>query len=317
MNAPERAGIETGIKAGIRTENRTDTGLLPFYLPASDGQRFCLLHLPAPGRPPRGGIVYLHPLAEEMNKSRHIAAAQARAFAQTGYSVLQLDLHGCGDSSGDLADARWAIWRNDVHLACTWLAPRVDGALTLWGLRLGGLLALDLAAQPPLPLERLLLWQPELDGRRCLERFLRLRLASGMVHEVQHEVQREAQADGARRAEHDIEHGSARAALAAGRPVEVVGYSLSAALAHDLEQVVPAAPRVPVYWLHQQNRGRLPPAVARQAASWRAAGAAVHLAGFDDDAFWHSGELLACPHLLASTHRLCADWLAARPGHER
>ena len=57
------------------------TGLLPFFLPASGGQRYCLLHLPAPGQPPRGGIVYLHPFAEELNKSRHVAARQTRAPA--------------------------------------------------------------------------------------------------------------------------------------------------------------------------------------------------------------------------------------------
>ena len=303
MNAASRATVE--VDAGVLDGNVT--GLLPFYLPASDGQRFCLLHLPAPGRAPRGGIVYLHPLAEEMNKSRHIAAAQARAFAQAGYSVLQLDLYGCGDSSGEFADARWAIWRNDVQLACAWLAQRVDGPLTLWGLRLGALLALDLATptllspQPPMPLmpliARLLLWQPELDGRRCLERFLRLRLAAGMLQAA------DARAD-------------ARQELAAGRAVEVAGYCLSAALAEDLAAVAPAVPRVPVYWLQQENAGNLPPAMVRQAASWRDAGATVHLAGFDDGAFWQSGELLACPHLFDATSKLCADWLATQVDDE-
>ncbi|KAB8041591.1 hydrolase 2, exosortase A system-associated [Janthinobacterium aquaticum] len=295
MNGTSRATVEVeaGAEAGVGAGKAP--GLLPFYLPTGDGQRFCLLHLPAPGEAPRGGIVYLHPLAEEMNKSRHIAAAQARAFAQAGYSVLQFDLYGCGDSSGDFAEARWAIWRNDVQLACAWLAARVGGPLTLWGLRLGALLALDLAAQLPTSsqINRLLLWQPELDGRRCLARFLRLHLAAGMLQSA------DARAD-------------ARQELAAGRAVEVAGYCLSAALAHDLEMIAPAAPRVPVYWLQQENGGSLPPVIVRQAASWRDAGATVHLAGFDDGAFWQSGELLACPHLFEATRKLCADWLATK-----
>ena len=291
MNAPQRAGV-----AGM------STGMLPFYLPASDGQRFCLLHLPRPGRASRGGIVYLHPLAEEMNKSRHVAASQARAFAQAGYSVLQIDLYGCGDSSGNFADARWAIWRNDVHLACAWLAPRVDGRLSLWGLRLGALLALDFSAQQSLPLERLVLWQPELAGRRCLDRFLRLGLASGML-------------------QGSSDAPDARAMLATGKPIEVAGYTLSAAMARDLDAIAPAPPAVPVYWLHYSSNHAPPPAAVQQAARWRDNGAAVHLACFDDGAFWQSGELLACPHLLAATRRLCADWLcddslAERPGHE-
>ena len=40
--------------------------------------------------------------AEEMNKARRMAALQARLLAENGYAVLQIDLHGCGDSSGDL-----------------------------------------------------------------------------------------------------------------------------------------------------------------------------------------------------------------------
>ena len=275
--------------------------LLPFFLPASGGQRYCLLHLPPPGQSACGGIVYVHPLAEELNKSRHVAAAQARAFAAAGYSVLQIDLYGCGDSSGDFADARWDIWHNDLHLACAWLAQRVDGPLTLWGLRLGALLALDFASRAPLPVARLLLWQPELDGRRCIDRFLRLRLATAML------------AGGA--PETPTDQLAARAALAAGQCVEVAGYLLAPALAQAIDGVDAAAlpPRLPVYWMEY----RAPQQLAAQDASvpalarlWQDQGLAVHVASFGDGPFWHSGELLACPQLLQATRELCHDWLA-------
>ena len=293
--------------------NSTATGplpLLPFFLPASGGQRYCLLHLPPPGQASRGGIVYLHPFAEELNKSRHVAAAQARAFAAFGYSVLQIDLFGCGDSSGDFADARWDIWHNDLHLACAWLAQRVDGPLTLWGLRLGALLALDFASRAPLPVARLLLWQPELDGRRCIDRFLRLRLATGML------------ANGA--PETPADPPAARAALAAGQCVEVAGYLLAPALAQAIDGVDAAAlaPRIPVYWIEYRAPQQLatpplqgvpvpvPGPVPALAQQWQDQGLAVHVASFGDGPFWHSGELLACPQLLQATRELCHDWLA-------
>ena len=268
--------------------------LLPFFRPASGGQRYCLLHLPPPGQAARGGIVYVHPFAEELNKSRHVAAAQARAFAAAGYSVLQIDRYGCGDSSGDFGDARWPIWHNDLHLACAWLAQRVDGPLTLWGLRLGALLALDFASRPPLPLARLLLWQPELDGRRVIDRFLRLRLATGML------------AGGTREAP-----GQARAALAQGEPVEVAGYLLAPALAHAIDRVSASTlpPSVPVYWLDHQGAEQAATPLPPLARQWRDLGAAVHVASFGDGPFWHSGELLACPQLLDATRALCRDWL--------
>jgi len=52
-----------------------------------------------------GSVLYGHPFAEEMNKSRRMAGLQARALARAGYDVLQIDLRGCGGSSGDFGDA--------------------------------------------------------------------------------------------------------------------------------------------------------------------------------------------------------------------
>ena len=77
------------------------------------GQRFCLFH-PAQGGVPKGCVLNIHPFAEEMNKSRRMAALQARALAKAGYAVLQIDLFGCGDSSGDFGDASWQDWVGDV-----------------------------------------------------------------------------------------------------------------------------------------------------------------------------------------------------------
>ena len=70
-----------------------------FFLDTADGPRFCLYH--APVGECRGALVYIHPFAEEMNRSRRMAALQARALTAQGFGVLLLDLHGCGDSGGD------------------------------------------------------------------------------------------------------------------------------------------------------------------------------------------------------------------------
>ena len=77
-----------------------------FFLDMEPGQRFCLFHPPAGTC--RGAALYVPPFGEEMNKSRRMAALQARALAAAGFGVLQLDLYGCGDSSGEFAEARWA-----------------------------------------------------------------------------------------------------------------------------------------------------------------------------------------------------------------
>ena len=130
----------------------------PLFLqvePGPCGRRFALHHRPA--GPPRGLVVYVHPFAEEMNKSRRMAALQSRALAEAGFAVLQVDLMGCGDSDGELLDASWAQWVGDVVFACGWLRQQYPHSgtdtvpLWLWGLRAGALLAADAARQWPEP----------------------------------------------------------------------------------------------------------------------------------------------------------------------
>jgi alpha/beta superfamily hydrolase len=79
-----------------------------FFLDTPDGPRYCQLHAPQ-GGPLQGLILCIHPFAEEMNKSRRMAALQSRALAEAGYTVLQIDLHGCGDSAGDFGEASWPL----------------------------------------------------------------------------------------------------------------------------------------------------------------------------------------------------------------
>ena len=99
-----------------------------FFLPASlgrPGQRFCIFHA-THGREPKGCILYIHPFAEETNKSRRMAAPQSRELARAGYAVLQIDLLGYGDSSGSFGDATWDGWLQDVAQGAQWLLNKVD-----------------------------------------------------------------------------------------------------------------------------------------------------------------------------------------------
>ena len=95
-----------------------------FFLPVASGRLFCLLHRPENETPAKGAVIYVHPFAEEMNKSRRMAALQARAMAAAGYTVLQVDLLGCGDSSGDFGDATWESGIENLVEAGAWLQDR-------------------------------------------------------------------------------------------------------------------------------------------------------------------------------------------------
>ena len=256
----------------------------PFFLATGAGERFCLFH-PAAGEL-RGALVYLHPFAEEMNKSRRMAALQARELAAGGFAVLQLDLQGCGDSDGDFGDARWEQWKDDVALACQWLRERTGVTPGVWGLRLGALLALDYARSATPAPAQLLLWQPVLQGATFMTQFLRLRVAGAMLDDS-------APAAGTK---------ELRAMLAAGEPLEVAGYELAPQLvaAIDALEGSAMAPPCPVIWIEvvaAPERPAPPPAV-RTAAAW---GSQTSLHTVAGPMFWSTQEIEEAPALIALT----------------
>ena len=149
----------------------------PFFLKTDYGERFCLFYPPRSSDERSGAFIYIHPFGDEMNKSRRMAAMQARAFAAMGFSVLQIDLFGCGDSSGEFRDARWDIWKHDLSVAKRWIENRASSPASLWGLRLGALLALDFAKSSGDSFDQIILWQPVINGELFLNQFLRLQMA--------------------------------------------------------------------------------------------------------------------------------------------
>ncbi|MDY0963382.1 hydrolase 2, exosortase A system-associated [Massilia sp. CFBP9026] len=252
----------------------------PFFLKADGGQRFCLYHPPA--GPARGALLYVHPFAEELNRARRMAALQARAFAAAGHAVLQIDLAGCGDSSGDFGDARWELWKADLALAAAWLQEKTDAPLRLWGLRLGALLALDYARAAAHPVAGMLLWQPVLKGSTCLTQFLRLRLAGALL------------ADGD--AGPGANTSALRTALQNGETLEIAGYDLDPRLAAALDALDPLdafRPACPVDWIEAvaQPGANPAPGAARAASAWQAAGIDLRLHPVHSAPFWTTTEI--------------------------
>ena len=273
-----------------------------FFLPADggrSGQRFCLFH-PAQGDVTQGSVLYIHPFAEEMNKSRRMAALQSRALAQAGYAVLQIDLLGCGDSSGDFGDATWREWVSDVVQGSHWLRNRSQrqGAdpmqappLWLWGLRAGCLLAAEAASQLA-TLCNFIFWQPPPPGKQLLQQFLRLKVAGDMLG---------GQSKG-------VMEGM-RQQLASGASVEVAGYMLSAGLASGLEQATLLPPpghahqTLRLEWLELSTRedANLSPASAKTIAQWQQAGIGVRSHIVNGPSFWQTTEIEEAPALIAAT----------------
>ena len=273
-----------------------------FFMPAADcadraaqaDQRFCVFH-PGEGTELRGCVVYIHPFAEEMNKARRMAALQSRALAAAGFSVLQMDLQGCGDSTGDFGDASWQGWIDDVVRAVNWLRSR-DAAhsaapLWLWGMRSGCLLAAQAAAKLDGPCN-FCFWQPSINGQTLLQQFLRLRLASGLFGGTGSEMM-----------------GELRASLEQGRSVEVAGYTVSSALAQGLEQARLSPPAKPpdgktrLEWFELSTRpdAQASPVSLQALAQWTAAGLTVRHRIVQGPSFWQTVEIEEAPALLEQT----------------
>lgn len=261
-----------------------------FFLPVThaEGARLCIHHPPAGGQPARGLVLYLPPFAEEMNKSRRMVALQSRALAARGYAVLSIDLHGCGDSSGDLADAGWQGWIDDALAAVHWLQARHPGRpLWLWGLRTGALLAAAAAAALGQPCQ-LLLWQPVIAGKQALQQFLRLQAAADLI---------EGKQQGATAA--------LKQQLAQGQPVDVAGYRLPPAVALGLEAATlqPLAGITGLLWLEVSSRAEpaLNPAATLALDKWRAAGVQAQGTAVRGPAFWQTVEVEDAPALIDAT----------------
>ena len=267
--------------SGVRTQGR--------FLQHGDRRVFALDV--APATVARGAVLYVPPFAEEMNRLRSHAAAQARVLAAGGLHCQLLDLQGTGESEGLIEDASWDLWLDDVCQAARRLGAVAAGPLTLWGVRTGALLAAEAARQlGDQTVQRLLFWQPVIDGKLFLSQYLRLRVASQMV------------ADGARETTDML-----RTRLRDGEVVEVAGYPLSGAMADSLErrQLATLAPPAStlVGWVEVTAQAGQEPGLPAQKviAAWRDAGVRVTPVGVKCPMVWQVHEPVAAPELRSAS----------------
>jgi len=236
-------------------------------------------------------ILHIPAFAEEMNKSRAMVVAQARAMATQGFTVLVPDYFGTGDSQGDFSEASWQIWLKDMRFCQQWLQSQYGNEIILWGLRLGALMALELASQDTT--SKLILWNPVLLGEQFMLQFLRLRLANSIIYGDN----KEKLADLKQRLEQ-------------GGRIEVAGYQLSAALFEQVCELKAKALQLSsvknVLWTDVSTNTK-PLAVPAQAVvdQWQAAEIEVNVKPVMGYQFWNTQEISRADSLIEVT----TDWL--------
>ena len=176
-------------------------------------------------------------------------------------------------------------------LAYRWLRTQTQAPLTLWGLRVGCLLAASVASKLP---ERVnfIFWQPVISGRQYWQQFMRLKMAgelgAGQPKDVSEQLRQQ---------------------LVAGEIVEIAGYMLSPLLVEGLE-AAELEPSVglggQVIWLETSLRDEatLAPLSQKWIERWRAAGYAVQAQVVRGPSFWQTSEIEYAPELIAVTQNV-------------
>jgi exosortase A-associated hydrolase 1/exosortase A-associated hydrolase 2 len=234
--------------------------------------------------------------AEEMNRCRAMVKLQAEQWATLGYGTLVVDPFGTGDSAGEFVDATWEQWQEDLRLGADWLQHQGLGCQTLWGLRLGAVMAAQLAAEMP-QVRRLVFWQPVVAGKLYWTQFLRIRIAAEM-----------GQPGGVKTTE------ELRQRALRDEAVEVGGYDVGAALARRIDTLLmPDATALlgrQLQWFEvlADADAVVPRANAKLIESLQAQGVAVQLVQVTGPAFWQVHERDVAPELVAATTQLAHAW---------
>jgi pimeloyl-ACP methyl ester carboxylesterase len=189
----------------------------PFYFGGSDQRLFGIYHAgrSGAGRPDssqRRAVVLCNPWGPEYIHAHRTVRLAANMLTNAGFHTLRFDYFGTGDSAGDMPQASIPIWEDNIRAALREVMEMSGTAkATLIGLRLGALLAARVAAASPELIDRLVLWDPIVDGRLYLKDLLK-----------------------AARAEIPLRRGPLPRPASDGGGHEVLGHPITASLAREI-----------------------------------------------------------------------------------
>jgi len=146
----------------------------PFYFGTPARQLFGCYHQP-PRRPLRGVVVLCQPIGHEYINSHRALSRLASRLCGEGFATLRFDYYGCGDSAGNVEDARIGEWLDNISMAVAEAKCRSRAnQVCLVGLRLGATLSL-MASERSKDIDKLVLWDPVVNGQDYLAGLIALR----------------------------------------------------------------------------------------------------------------------------------------------
>ena len=148
----------------------------PFYFGPRE-RLFGVLDLPRSESFERPAVVLCQPVVHESIWCHRACRQLATRLAAEGHPVLRFDWDGCGDSLGESDEVDLECWVGNVSTAIEYVRARFAGLVVI-GLRMGATLALLARAE----VERLVLWQPVVDGAAHLCELRSLHAAHAAHH---------------------------------------------------------------------------------------------------------------------------------------
>tara|TARA_R110002096_G_scaffold43479_18_gene117409 strand:- start:5511 stop:6326 length:816 start_codon:yes stop_codon:yes gene_type:complete len=252
----------------------------PLFIESGAERLFCIHREPVAHVPVRGSVLMLPAFAEEMNRTRSFVSRISFRLSEAGFHVLQPDLSGTGDSTGEFRNAEWSRWIEELRLASAWLHDKA-GPVHLVALRAGALFLSDLLDAEPDRFARICLVEPFVTGADSVREFLQLRVARSIFEGTKESIAMLTEA------------------LAGGASMEVGGYDLSSGLYASLndatiEDLGARLQHALVLGCGRSPETRRNAAMRALAESWCAEGADATYAFVATEPFW-SQELPSLP----------------------
>lgn len=139
--------------------------MTPFFFGRPERQLFGLFQSAQTSLPATAGVLLCNPFGQEAVRTHRMFRVLADRLNRAGIDVLRFDYFATGDSAGDDAEGEPTGWARDLCAAHEELSRRSRAARIIWiGARLGASLAIKATALATHPPERLILWEPIVDG---------------------------------------------------------------------------------------------------------------------------------------------------------
>lgn len=267
----------------------TEGVLAPAFIAGARGRILVLLRYPR-GVAQGPSVLFVVPLAEEMNKCRRMLTLTAQRLQARGIGSVIVDLYGTGDSEGEFAEADADVWLSDLEAASEWAAARQWPIAAAVCVRGGCLLGAHFAKRRELKLRSTVFWQAATHGERLVTQLLRLRVAAAAM-----------KSGGERETVTQL-----RNRLATGENIEVAGYELSGALVRQLDALeLRSGLGRHLGKLHWMEVVRDPqqelPAPASACVTAQRESAAVEIHRFVGEPYWSSTEIVVNEALIDAT----------------